>query len=188
MLSPNISRLKCAIDLTRYAVTRVFHSTTPRLTVDDSENGRQCLLPTVHTYKVRRRKVACTLVYLPVHSPPISCTRPPDTTMIQDGVQAILSAVQNATIASNNDTNTAAIQPPRLSDIPSLIAFILSMGGLGDWLKLFIIGGLVESARRLITSAYNALLASFVLTLHFDGDEPPYQWLMVSSSFSFRRP
>ena len=100
--------------------------------------------------------------------------------MIPDSVQAILSAVQNATAASSNGTNTPAASPPQLSDIPSLLTFILSMGGLGDWLKLFIIGGLVESARRLITTAYNSLLASFVLTLHFDGDETPYQWLMVS--------
>ncbi|KAF9517144.1 hypothetical protein BS47DRAFT_1340173 [Hydnum rufescens UP504] len=100
--------------------------------------------------------------------------------MIPDGVQAILAAVQNVTAGSNVSYSPGGAQlKPQLSDIPSFLAFILSMGGLGDWLKLFIFGGLVESARRLFTMAYNALLASFVLTLHFDGDETPYQWLMV---------
>ena len=71
------------------------------------------------------------------------------------------------------------VSPLPLSNIASLLSLILSFNGLGDWLKLFILGGLIESARRLATTAYKSLLESFLITVHFDGDDIPYSWLMV---------
>ncbi len=87
----------------------------------------------------------------------------------------------NASIAPNTTlipTPATASSLP-WSDMSSLLTFILSFNGLSDWLKLFILGGLVESARRLVTTAYNSFLESFLITVHFEGDDVPYAWLMV---------
>ncbi|KJA22832.1 hypothetical protein HYPSUDRAFT_87183 [Hypholoma sublateritium FD-334 SS-4] len=54
----------------------------------------------------------------------------------------------------------------------------MSTGAIQDTLKLVVIGGTVETARRASVSAWNGFVDSFFLTAHFSQDDYPYDWLM----------
>ncbi|KAJ7643288.1 P-loop containing nucleoside triphosphate hydrolase protein [Mycena polygramma] len=54
----------------------------------------------------------------------------------------------------------------------------VSTGALQDTLKLVVIGGTVETARRASVSAWNGFVDSFFLTAHFSEEDYPYDWLM----------
>ncbi|KAF8643026.1 hypothetical protein AX16_009270 [Volvariella volvacea WC 439] len=56
----------------------------------------------------------------------------------------------------------------------------LGMGttAIQDTLKLVVIGGTVETARRASISAWNGFVDSFFLTAHFSQEDYPYDWLM----------
>ncbi|EIN06198.1 P-loop containing nucleoside triphosphate hydrolase protein [Punctularia strigosozonata HHB-11173 SS5] len=61
----------------------------------------------------------------------------------------------------------------------SVLSPLLGSGGaLPDTLKLVVIGGTVETARRVSASAWNGFVDSFFLTAHFSQDDYPYDWLM----------
>ncbi|KAF7770299.1 hypothetical protein Agabi119p4_6273 [Agaricus bisporus var. burnettii] len=64
----------------------------------------------------------------------------------------------------------------------SLKSFLspLSMGtgAIQDTLKLVVIGGTVETARRASMSAWNGFVDSFFLTAHFSQEDYPYDWIM----------
>ncbi|TFK48493.1 P-loop containing nucleoside triphosphate hydrolase protein [Heliocybe sulcata] len=47
-----------------------------------------------------------------------------------------------------------------------------------DTLKLVVLGGTVETARRMSASAWNGFVESFFLTAHFSQEDYPYDWLM----------
>ncbi|KZT51838.1 P-loop containing nucleoside triphosphate hydrolase protein [Calocera cornea HHB12733] len=51
-------------------------------------------------------------------------------------------------------------------------------GALYDPLKLFVIGGTVETSRRLASSAWSHFINSFFLTAHFSEEDFPFDWLM----------
>lgn len=51
-------------------------------------------------------------------------------------------------------------------------------GAIQDTLKLVVIGGTVETARRASVSAWNGFVDSFFLTAHFSQEDYPYDWLM----------
>ncbi|KAF5354566.1 hypothetical protein D9758_011195 [Tetrapyrgos nigripes] len=53
-----------------------------------------------------------------------------------------------------------------------------STGALQDTLKLVVIGGTMETARRVSVSAWNGFIDSFFLTAHFSQEDYPYDWLM----------
>ncbi|KAJ7272562.1 P-loop containing nucleoside triphosphate hydrolase protein [Mycena haematopus] len=54
----------------------------------------------------------------------------------------------------------------------------VSTGALQDTLKLVVIGGTMETARRASVSAWNGFVDSFFLTAHFSEEDYPYDWLM----------
>ncbi|TFK73736.1 P-loop containing nucleoside triphosphate hydrolase protein [Pluteus cervinus] len=54
----------------------------------------------------------------------------------------------------------------------------MTTNALQDTLKLVVIGGTVETARRASVSAWNGFVDSFFLTAHFNQDDYPYDWLM----------
>ncbi|KAJ7582059.1 P-loop containing nucleoside triphosphate hydrolase protein [Mycena floridula] len=54
----------------------------------------------------------------------------------------------------------------------------MSTGAIQDTLKLVVIGGTVETARRASVSAWNGFVDSFFLTAHFSQEDYPYDWLM----------
>ncbi|KAG9313221.1 P-loop containing nucleoside triphosphate hydrolase protein [Chiua virens] len=54
----------------------------------------------------------------------------------------------------------------------------MNTGAIQDTLKLVVIGGTVETARRASISAWNGFVDSFFLTAHFSQEDYPYDWLM----------
>ncbi|KAH9991153.1 P-loop containing nucleoside triphosphate hydrolase protein [Russula vinacea] len=54
----------------------------------------------------------------------------------------------------------------------------LNTSSIQDTLKLVVIGGTVETARRASISAWNGFVDSFYLTAHFSQEDYPYDWLM----------
>ncbi|OCH91708.1 P-loop containing nucleoside triphosphate hydrolase protein [Obba rivulosa] len=64
------------------------------------------------------------------------------------------------------------------------------VGGVGgssvvDGMKLVVLGGTVETARRVASSGWSHFINSFFLTAHFSEEDYPYDWLMLWLS---RRP
>ncbi|OSX64538.1 hypothetical protein POSPLADRAFT_1078463, partial [Postia placenta MAD-698-R-SB12] len=63
--------------------------------------------------------------------------------------------------------------------IKGLLSPLTSTSGpIHDTLKLVVIGGTVETARRVSVSAWNGFIDSFFLTAHFSQEDYPYDWLM----------
>jgi chaperone BCS1 len=50
--------------------------------------------------------------------------------------------------------------------------------GVVDGMKLVVLGGTVETARRVSSSAWSHFVNSFFLTAHFSEEDYPYDWLM----------
>ncbi|KAJ6479420.1 P-loop containing nucleoside triphosphate hydrolase protein [Mycena vitilis] len=67
----------------------------------------------------------------------------------------------------------------------SLVQPLVSGGSVVDGMKLVVIGGTVETARRVSSSAWSHFVNSFFLTAHFSEEDHPYDWLMLWLS---RRP
>ncbi|KAJ2913356.1 hypothetical protein MD484_g7058, partial [Candolleomyces efflorescens] len=59
-----------------------------------------------------------------------------------------------------------------------LSPFGMNTNAIQDTLKLVVIGGTVETARRASVSAWNGFVDSFFLTAHFSQEDYPYDWLM----------
>ncbi|CAL1706133.1 unnamed protein product [Somion occarium] len=57
--------------------------------------------------------------------------------------------------------------------------------GMIDGMKLVVLGGTVETARRMASTGWSHFINSFFLTAHFSEDDYPYDWLMLWLS---RRP
>jgi len=53
-----------------------------------------------------------------------------------------------------------------------------SSNGMMDGMKLVVLGGTVETARRVSSSAWSSFVNSFYLTARFSEDDYPYDWLM----------
>ncbi|KAA1473996.1 P-loop containing nucleoside triphosphate hydrolase protein [Dentipellis sp. KUC8613] len=63
-------------------------------------------------------------------------------------------------------------------DIHSLFAFIYSFTALREWLKLLVIGGALETCRRLVYHCYNNLFDAFFITADFSSDDMTGRWLL----------
>ncbi|KDQ61810.1 hypothetical protein JAAARDRAFT_31284 [Jaapia argillacea MUCL 33604] len=62
--------------------------------------------------------------------------------------------------------------------LKSLLTPLVNTGAIQDTMKLVVIGGTVETARRISSSAWNGFVDSFFLTAHFSQEDYPYDWLM----------
>ncbi|KAJ6594876.1 hypothetical protein B0H19DRAFT_1096992 [Mycena capillaripes] len=67
----------------------------------------------------------------------------------------------------------------------SLVQPLVNGSSVVDGMKLVVIGGTVETARRVSSSAWSHFVNSFFLTAHFSEEDHPYDWLMLWLS---RRP
>ncbi|KAA1470269.1 P-loop containing nucleoside triphosphate hydrolase protein [Dentipellis sp. KUC8613] len=66
-----------------------------------------------------------------------------------------------------------------MDTIKSLLSpFGVNTHSIQDTLKLVVIGGTVETARRASVTAWNGFIDSFYLTAHFSQEDYPYDWLM----------
>ncbi|KAF7309891.1 Mitochondrial chaperone BCS1 [Mycena indigotica] len=84
----------------------------------------------------------------------------------------------NATEASGQGPSNST-SPPSITDFSSLVAFLFSFRALTDWLMLIVMGGAVESLRRLLFQLYFKIIASFWITASFNQDDSSYDWMMV---------
>ncbi|KAF8966254.1 P-loop containing nucleoside triphosphate hydrolase protein [Flammula alnicola] len=80
----------------------------------------------------------------------------------------------NATLSQNNPEPFAFP-----TDISSLITLLLSFSALGNWLKLVVLGSVLETCRRLGLHFYYKIYSSFFITARFDEDDSSYDWMMV---------
>ncbi|KAJ6598474.1 P-loop containing nucleoside triphosphate hydrolase protein [Mycena vulgaris] len=82
----------------------------------------------------------------------------------------------NATAAAATATGTPLAMP---TDLSSLLTLLLSFSALRDWMKLAILGGLIETCRRFVFGGYHKLINSFFITACFEDQDASYEWMMV---------
>ncbi|KAI0694551.1 P-loop containing nucleoside triphosphate hydrolase protein [Cerioporus squamosus] len=104
-------------------------------------------------------------------------------------LQTVLTVIQSGSVSLNGtealaaNTTTpspsaAAITPLSLLQLPTIIAHVLSLAAVRDWLKLFLIGGALELCRRFLTSSWSAIKNYFWITVTLEeGDDCGY-WLL----------
>ncbi|KAG8901795.1 hypothetical protein FRB99_005095 [Tulasnella sp. 403] len=74
-----------------------------------------------------------------------------------------------------NGTSSDSPAPPQ-----SLLSFLFSFSSsFGDWLKLAVLGAIVEFARRTCSMIWAAFLASFFITAHFEDADDAHDWIMI---------
>ena len=68
------------------------------------------------------------------------------------------------------------VRLPSQTELPSSPLFT-SLTALHDWVKLFLLGGLFESLRRLLSVLLHQLTESFFVTAEFDEHDETYVWM-----------
>ena len=58
-----------------------------------------------------------------------------------------------------------------VNDLASLWAFLSSFGAIHDWIKLFLLGTVLETIRRFAGQIWSSFLESFFLTATFESDD-----------------
>ena len=108
--------------------------------------------------------------------------------MSDDVVQQVLSLLSQPTTTSSN--GCAPNATAATGGVPSHLAVNLPEGwqtslfpflslirwfaALPDWLKLLIVGGIVETCRRTLSTLYERLLGAFFITATFEEDDDAY--------------
>ena len=77
-------------------------------------------------------------------------------------------------------TNTIADKP----SIATLATALLSLTGIQDWLKLFLIGGVLETCRRTLLQAWQNILDSIWISVDFEDGDDSYGGSLLHSSFT----
>ncbi|TRM69869.1 P-loop containing nucleoside triphosphate hydrolase protein [Schizophyllum amplum] len=88
-------------------------------------------------------------------------------------------AAANATVTSMGGSATLAGGISQVGLLSPLVTLFLWFSKLPDWLKLLIVGGVVESCRRTMFSFYNRVLSAFFITATFEEDDDAYDWMMI---------
>lgn len=91
-------------------------------------------------------------------------------TLSQDG-NLNMTASANSTTSADGSTTTAKATAAGIS---SILTMLLSLSALRDWLKLFVIGGLIETCRRLLFAGWALVIESLWITATFDFDDSSY--------------
>ena len=99
--------------------------------------------------------------------------------MFAQVVQPLLMLLNDTTETTLHDTFTNATQnattlaaPLRMpTDISSLMTFIYSISALRDYFKLIVLGGALETIRRLYMASYSSLLDRFFITATFESED-----------------
>lgn len=89
------------------------------------------------------------------------------------------SAQQFLELLLQNSTNTTSPLTGS-NESPGLFSILFSFStAFGDVVKLGILGGIIELARRVWATAWAWLLASFFISAQFDGDDEVYEWMIL---------
>ena len=99
--------------------------------------------------------------------------------MFSQVVQPLLMLLNDTTETTLDGTFTNATQnattlaaPLRmLTDVSSLMTFIYSVSALRDYFKLIVLGGALETIRRLYMASYSSLLDRFFITATFESED-----------------
>ncbi|TRM69873.1 P-loop containing nucleoside triphosphate hydrolase protein [Schizophyllum amplum] len=87
----------------------------------------------------------------------------------------------NATVTSSASIPSAT-QTTQLVDLPAILAPVLSLffwfSALPDWIKLLVIGGVVETCRRMLFVLYRHAANAFVITATFNDNDDCFNWMM----------
>lgn len=86
-------------------------------------------------------------------------------TLLQKPLQAYNRSLNNVT------TNDVTADFPAVNDLASLWALISSFGAVNDWVKLFLLGTVLETIRRFAGQIWTWFLESFFLTASFESDD-----------------
>ncbi|KAH9022472.1 P-loop containing nucleoside triphosphate hydrolase protein [Lactarius pseudohatsudake] len=102
-------------------------------------------------------------------------------------VQPLLTLLNNTVETTQDTTFTNATQNATMSDaaplrmptdLSSLLAFIYSMSALRDYLKLIVLGGALETLRRLYSSSYSNFVDRLFITATFESEDVVFNWMM----------
>ncbi|KAF9649610.1 P-loop containing nucleoside triphosphate hydrolase protein [Thelephora ganbajun] len=74
-----------------------------------------------------------------------------------------------------NITNTLTEKP----SIANLATVLLSFTGFQNWVKLFLIGGVFETCRRVVFRAWDTIVDSVWITVDLEDGDDSYDWMMV---------
>ncbi|KAL0953878.1 hypothetical protein HGRIS_005052 [Hohenbuehelia grisea] len=85
----------------------------------------------------------------------------------------------NTNATSMNSTTPTPAYTAFPTGVTSIFALLLSFPALREWLKLLVIGGILETCRRCISSFYQYVTNAFFITAIFEEDDPCYDWMMV---------
>ncbi|KZT67077.1 P-loop containing nucleoside triphosphate hydrolase protein [Daedalea quercina L-15889] len=91
-------------------------------------------------------------------------------------LSAITAAIANAT--NGTASIVASNTTPSSGDFHSLVSTLLSASALRDWLKLFVVGGALETCRRYLFSWWDAIVEAFWITATFDANDDAYRWVL----------
>ena len=92
-------------------------------------------------------------------------------------IQPLISLLNNTVEGTLDSTFANATQNATMSAVPmptdfsSLMAFIYSISALRDYGKLVVLGGALETLRRIYLSSYSNILDRFFITANFDSED-----------------
>lgn len=95
-----------------------------------------------------------------------------------------LASAFNATANSTAYAASAAGMPVLTGDPHTLISTIISLAALRDWLKLFVVGGLLEWCRRYFFTFRDWVVGAFWITATFEANDESYRKCLPSTSKS----
>ncbi|KAI0769155.1 P-loop containing nucleoside triphosphate hydrolase protein [Irpex lacteus] len=99
--------------------------------------------------------------------------------LIQASLVGLLQGGQSNVTASTNSTEptpgSTGLPPLNFS---SIVSFLLTFAALRDWLKLIVIGGVIETCRRGGMRLWATFVESFWLTACFDENDVSYTWAL----------
>ncbi|KAL0570750.1 hypothetical protein V5O48_011216 [Marasmius crinis-equi] len=102
---------------------------------------------------------------------------------MEGALQNILKLTTNlppGNITANSSTVFSRdAMSPNMGNISTLIGLLFSFSALGDWLKLIVIGGFLETCRRGVWSIYHKVIGSFWINAYFEDDDIVYDWMML---------
>ncbi|KAI9459022.1 P-loop containing nucleoside triphosphate hydrolase protein [Russula earlei] len=111
------------------------------------------------------------------------------TSAIQPFIALLNDSVETATtnVTHNATVSTTPFEMP--SSFSSLITFIYSFSALRDYLKLIVLGGALDTLRRLYAASYHGFIDRLFVTATFDSEDFSFQWMMfwLSSLPQFRQ-
>ena len=88
--------------------------------------------------------------------------------LLNDTAEATL----DSTFTNATQNSTTMAEPLRMpADFSSLLTLIYSISVLRDYFKLIVLGGALETLRRLYMASYSGLLDRFFITATFESED-----------------